>query len=200
MVRKFEAPLFEALRKHAAGKPVSYHVPGHHYGQALMNGWLDENPVFEAGREQYRSIMEIDVTELSSTDDLHHPEASILAAQQLAAAFFGADETFFLVGGSTSGNLALLLTLCQPQDIVIVQRNVHKSILNGLKLSGATAVFLSPELDPLSKTGTVPSLAALEYALKLYPDAKAVCLTNPNYYGIGVKLDEYAALWTPVRT
>ncbi|WP_168123382.1 aminotransferase class I/II-fold pyridoxal phosphate-dependent enzyme [Paenibacillus sp. HB172176] len=192
-MKKLYAPLFEALKQHIAGRPSSFHVPGHHYGQAISKESL-EDPSFEAIREHFQSIMKIDVTELSATDDLHHPEASILEAQRLAAESFGSDETFFLVGGSTSGNLALLLALCEPNDIVIVQRNVHKSIINGLKLSHASPVFLSPELDPAAKTGTVPSLAALQQALERYPEAKAVCLTNPNYYGIGVQLAPYVEL------
>ena len=86
--------------------------------------------------------MQLDVTELSSTDDLHHPEASIKEAQQLAAERLAQRRLIFLVGGSTSGNIALLLAVCEPGDLVIVQRNVHKSIINGLKLAGASAVFL----------------------------------------------------------
>lgn len=132
------------------------------------------------------------MTELSSTDDLHHPEASIKEAQQLAARTFGSDETYFLVGGSTSGNIALLLTICEPNDLVIVQRNVHKSVLNGLRLAGARAVFLSPELESRSGLATIPSVQDVKAALSKYPEAKAVFLSNPNYYGMKVNLAPYA--------
>ncbi|WP_139991448.1 aminotransferase class I/II-fold pyridoxal phosphate-dependent enzyme [Paenibacillus paridis] len=189
-MKPFYAPLFDALLKHAAKAPAGFHVPGHHNGQA-MKLVLPINEQSEHPSEYFYKIMQLDVTELSTTDDLHHPEASIQEAQQLAAKTFGTDETFFLVGGSTSGNLALLLTLCEPDDIVIVQRNVHKSVLNGLRLSGAKAVFLSPRIDKNSGLATVPALEQVEAALALYPEAKAVFLSNPNYYGMGISLSRY---------
>lgn len=192
-MKQFFAPLFEALIQHTKKSPAGFHVPGHHYGQALsieLDGVEpDQHP---AG--WLSALMKLDVTELSATDDLHHPEASIKEAQQLAAATFGADESFFLVGGSTSGNIALLLTICEPGDVIILQRNVHKSIINGLKLAGATAVFLSPQIEPQSGLAIIPSLEQVEEALKRYPEAKAVFLSNPNYYGMGVLLSPYSAL------
>ncbi|GGG87305.1 lysine decarboxylase [Paenibacillus radicis (ex Gao et al. 2016)] len=136
--------------------------------------------------------MQLDTTELSATDDLHHPEAAIAEAQQLAAACFGAEETCFLVGGSTSGNLALLLGVCDPGDIIIVQRNVHKSVINGLKLAGARAVFIMPQIDERTGIATLPSLASVSQALAQYPEAKAVFVTNPNYYGMSTRLGPYA--------
>jgi arginine decarboxylase len=190
MKKPFIAPIFEALIDHANGNPVGFHVPGHHGGQALKQDiWMDQmnsNPF-----DYFYKIMQLDVTELSSTDDLHHPEASIMEAQKLAAATFRAEETFFLVGGSTSGNIALLLTLCEPDDVIIVQRNVHKSIINGLKLAGAKAVFLSPQIEPQTGLATIPTVQQVEDALAAYPEAKGVFLSNPNYYGMGVKLAAY---------
>ncbi|MFD0591077.1 aminotransferase class I/II-fold pyridoxal phosphate-dependent enzyme [Paenibacillus sp. GCM10027627] len=179
------------LTKHAVNNPLSLHVPGHQYGNALER-LSSSDSLQESIWRRFKPLMELDVTELSATDDLHHPEASILQAQRLAAQCFGAEETFFLVGGSTSGNLSLVLTVCKPGDLIIVQRNVHKSILNGLKLAGAMAVFLTPEIEPASGIATVPSVLQLERALNKYPEAKAVFLTNPNYYGMGVKLARYA--------
>ncbi len=183
----FKAPLYEMLVRHAECNPGSLHVPGHQYGKAL-----DKLP--DSVREDFSRMMRLDVTELSVTDDLHHPEGAILEAQRLAAQLFGAQETFFLVGGSTVGNLALLLSHCKRDDIVITQRNVHKSIINGLALSGARAVFAAPQIDKDSGLATVPSLAQLEEALNGYPDAIAVMLCNPNYYGMGVSLKQYVEL------
>ncbi|MCA0758301.1 aminotransferase class I/II-fold pyridoxal phosphate-dependent enzyme [Paenibacillus sp. N4] len=192
-MKPFYSPVLNALVSHARRSPVSFHVPGHSYGGAMELQLPVSAPDIQPA-DWFKSIMKLDVTELSVTDDLHHPEASIREAQQLAARTFGADETYFLVGGSTSGNIALLLTLCGPADLVILQRNVHKSIINGLKLAGATAVFLTPQTEPLSELSTVPALEQLEEALKKYPDAKAVVLSNPNYYGMGVCLKAYAKM------
>ncbi|PIH55683.1 aminotransferase class I/II-fold pyridoxal phosphate-dependent enzyme [Paenibacillus sp. LK1] len=141
----------------------------------------------------FLEMMRLDVTEISGTDDLHHPEGVILEAQQLAADCFGAEESFFLVGGSTSGNLSLLLTVCnEPNSLVLVQRNVHKSVIHGLMLAGARAVFLEPWVDPTSGLAVMPSLETVQAAVQAYPEAKGVLVTLPNYYGMGADLKPIA--------
>ncbi|MGC5776881.1 aminotransferase class I/II-fold pyridoxal phosphate-dependent enzyme [Paenibacillus pabuli] len=137
----------------------------------------------------FLEMMRLDVTEISGTDDLHHPEGVIREAQQLAADCFGAEESFFLVGGSTAGNLSLLLTVCnEPNSLVLVQRNVHKSVIHGLMLAGARAVFLEPWVDPASGLAVMPSLETVQAAVQAYPEAKAILVTLPNYYGMGADL------------
>lgn len=179
-----ETPLYTQLVRRLTRSPVSFHVPGHQYGRTLP----DEPFALLKG------IMGIDVTELEDTDDLHHPEGVIREAQQLAARCFGADETFFLVGGSTSGNLAMLLAALDPGDAIIVQRNVHKSVLNGIALARARAIFVAPQIEPETGLPTVPTAADIETALSRYPDAKAVFLSTPNYYGMHVHLAPYAEI------
>lgn len=195
-MRTVKIPLFERLIAHAESEPASFHVPGHRYGNALRQHEAEEHrsDAESLARKWFAKVMQLDATELDATDDLHHPEASIKEAQELAAKWYGVEETYFLVGGSTAGNMALLLAVCEPDDIIIVQRNVHKSVINGLKLAGAKAVFLMPDQEESTAIATVPSLRSLEEALALYPDAKAVLLSNPNYYGLGKHLDEYAEL------
>lgn len=192
-MKPFHAPLFKALVNHTRTAPAGFHVPGHHYGRAVMQDFVNSEAGYQPD-QWYSAIMKLDVTELSTTDDLHHPEASIMEAQRLAACTFGAEETFFLVGGSTSGNIALLLALCEPGDCIIVQRNVHKSIINGLKLASAKAVFLTPEMDNNVALAIVPTIQQVEEALRLYPEAKAVFLSNPNYYGMSTDLTPFAEL------
>ncbi|ACS98692.1 aminotransferase class I/II-fold pyridoxal phosphate-dependent enzyme [Paenibacillus sp. JDR-2] len=186
-MNRLQAPLFEALVQHYETEPAGFHVPGHGYGH------IYENEQSKAMKWLSR-VMRLDVTELSSTDDLHHPEASIAEAQKLAAQCFGADETCFLVGGSTSGNLSMILGVCEPGNLMIVQRNVHKSVINGLKLAGVRAIFVTPRMDEETGLPTTPSLECIEQALELYPEAKAVFLTNPNYYGMTTNLTSYAEL------
>ncbi|MDP9702474.1 arginine/lysine/ornithine decarboxylase [Paenibacillus intestini] len=141
----------------------------------------------------YLDMMEMDVTEITGTDDLHHPEGVIKEAQDLAADCFGAEESFFLVGGSTAGNLSLLLTICdEPGSIVLVQRNVHKSVIHGLMLAGARAVFLEPWVDPESGLAVMPSIETIQAAVQRYPEAKGVFVTLPNYYGMGADLTPIA--------
>lgn len=185
--RMNRAPLYEALREYRKKKDASFHVPGHKNGQALRGR--------RGERDVLACVMEIDATEITGTDDLHHPEGVIREAQQLAAACFGAEETFFLVGGSTAGNLALILSVCTaPGDVLLVQRNVHKSVIHGLMLAGAHAVFLAPQQDAGSGLATIPSEAAVREALRRHPGAKGLLLTHPSYYGMGASLRPLAQL------
>lgn len=174
------APLFEMLEQYRKERKRSFHVPGHKNGQAYQReggaGWLDE-------------VMTADITEISGSDDLHHPEGVIKEAQRLAAECFGAEESFFLVGGSTAGNLALILTVCTaPGSLLLVQRNVHKSVINGLMLAGARAVFLEPQVDKASGLAIAPDEETVRKALAAYPDAAGLLVTMPNYYGMGSDL------------
>jgi arginine decarboxylase len=171
------APLYQAILDYKNKSAVRFHVPGH------------------KGRGQESFLSEIsswDVTEIPGLDDLHQPEEAIKASQRLAAEAFCADESFFLVGGSTAGNLALLLTACNPGEEVIVQRNVHKSVINGLVISQAKPVYLAPEIDEETGLPAGVSLQDLDKALTDHPKAKAVFLTNPSYYGMGKDLRFYA--------
>jgi arginine/lysine/ornithine decarboxylase len=165
-------------------KPASFHVPGHKSGRIAD----------EEARRFLQQVMRIDFTELTGLDDLHHPEGVIKEAEELAARCFGAEQTFFLVGGSTVGNLALLLSLCGRDDIVIAERSVHKSVIHGLMLAGAKAVFLPSRIDERTGLAGGVRLEDVKTALHRYPQAKGVFLTNPNYYGMGVDLAPIAAL------
>ncbi|MGN7416406.1 aminotransferase class I/II-fold pyridoxal phosphate-dependent enzyme [Paenibacillus sp. SAF-068] len=204
------APLYEALLAYRDSKQRSFHVPGHKNGQAYRLSSVDDYGADLKSGESYgiegdqskrglvpdRSfleIMEMDVTEITGTDDLHHPEGVIREAQELAADCFGAEESFFLVGGSTAGNLSLLLTVCdEPNSIVLVQRNVHKSVIHGLMVAGARAVFLEPWIDPASGLAVMPSVQTVQAAVQSYPEAKGVLVTLPNYYGMGADLTPIA--------
>lgn len=176
--------MFEALAERRKRRDASFHVPGHKFGASLQG----EEKAF------FGSVMEIDYTEIEGLDDLHHPEGPILEAQRLAAECFGAEETFFLVGGSTVGNLALIGAVCQPEELILVQRNAHKSVIHALMLARVQAVMLEPEVD--RRTGIAGGVApgTLQTALERYPRAKAVFLTNPNYYGMGWDLELYARM------
>lgn len=161
---------------------------GKHIGDEGVRLEIELTPV-----RSFLEMMEMDVTEITGTDDLHHPEGVIQEAQELAADCFGAEESFFLVGGSTAGNLSLLLTVCdEPDSVVLVQRNVHKSVIHGLMLAGARAVFLEPWVDPASGLAVMPSVETVQAAVQSYPEAKGVLVTLPNYYGMGADLTPIA--------
>ena len=183
-MNRWTAPLYDRLEKHVREHHAGFHVPGHKSGAGL-------DP---RGREFLQAVMAIDLTEITGMDDLHQPEEAIREAQLLAADCFGAEESFFLVGGSTAGNMALILSLCGRDDVLIVQRNSHKSILNAIALAGAKAVFLTPEWDDTAGLAGGVRLEDVAKALERFPEAKAVMLTNPNYYGMAADLSPYAVL------
>ncbi|UKS26196.1 aminotransferase class I/II-fold pyridoxal phosphate-dependent enzyme [Paenibacillus sp. HWE-109] len=178
------APLFEAMVAHHQRNPVSLHVPGHKSGQGLL----------EEGEDYLKMVMSIDYTEITGLDDLHHPEGVIQEAEELAADCFGAEETYFLIGGSTVGNIAMIAAACGRGDLILLQRNVHKSVIHGLMIAGAHAVFIAPELHPQTGVATGLSIESVQQALLQYPEAKALFLTNPNYYGMGMDLKPFAEL------
>lgn len=165
-------PLVERLTQFIQQRPVSFHVPGHKYGQ------LSELPPI------LKDALTYDVTELNGLDDLHEPEEVIKEAEQLLAKVYKAETSFFLVNGSTVGNLAMIYATCTNGDTVIVQRNAHKSIFNAIELVGAIPVFLTPEWDPQTNTSGIVSRETIRQALEKYPQCKAVILTYPTYYGI----------------
>lgn len=172
---KQQRPLVEALQRFVRNEPHSLHVPGH------------KNGIFSALPNEIKAALQYDVTELTGLDDFHHPEEAILKAEQLLAKTYGADQSFFLVNGSTVGNLAMIYATCQAGDTILVQRNAHKSIFHALELVGVNPVYLAPEWHEESKSaGHVPT-ETIKEAIKRYPHAKAVVLTYPTYYGVATE-------------
>jgi len=171
--RQQKTPLFNRLKQFTQDQPLSFHVPGHKNGS-----------IFPAeGRNYFNNLLALDLTELTGLDDLHAPTEVIAEAQHLASDWFGSDHTYFLVGGSTVGNLAMIMATCNRDEKVIVQRNSHKSILNGLELSGARPVFVSPQFDQQVKRYTNPTVDQFKGTIQSHPDAKAIILTYPDYFG-----------------
>ncbi len=169
---KNERPLVDALTTFVNEHPTSLHVPGH------KNGLLTNLP------NEIKQALTYDVTELSGLDDFHHPEEAIKEAEQLLTKTYKSGASFFLVNGSTVGNLAMVYATCKAGDTIIVQRNAHKSIFHAIELVGADPVFISPEWDEETKTASHVETATLKEALGTYPHAKAVVFTTPTYYGL----------------
>ncbi|MCZ0703629.1 lysine decarboxylase [Natronobacillus azotifigens] len=166
-------PLFSALDAYKQQNNLSFHVPGHKNGTVFPEDMLSS----------FQSILPIDLTELTGLDDLHEPAGIIEKAESLAKTWFGSLQSYFLIGGSTVGNLAMLLATCVPGENVIVQRNSHKSILNGIELSGAIPIFVSPSYNQKLNRYTNPSMDQYKEAIEQYPDAKAIVVTYPDYFG-----------------
>jgi len=164
-------PIFNALKRYVDTNPVSFYMPGHKHGRGLPQEFIDYIP-------------KIDVTEIPGTDNLHFPEGIIKESQDLAAQLFGADQTYFLINGSSCGIHAVILTLCNHGDKLIVSRNCHKSIVAGLTLAGAMPVFVSSEYNEEFGIVAHATPEAIDQAFKEHPDAKGVIITSPNFYGV----------------
>jgi arginine decarboxylase len=173
VMKKENMPIWENVCGHLALGLVRLHVPGHRGGAGLPR----ELASF------FGELAHFDLTELPGLDDLHNPSGAIALAQQLAADLWQADQGFFLVNGSTSGVQAMILATCGPEDIVLVARNAHASVYSGLALSGATPVYLPVETNSDGFPLNV-SPEALNNAMCAYPEAKAVIITSPSYYGV----------------
>lgn len=169
-----KTPLYTQLVRHHRTKPLSFHVPGHKYGDVYPH----------EGQAFYGEILKLDATEITGLDDLHSPEGVILEAENLLSDLYKTNKSFFLINGSTVGNLAMILSAINEDDIVLVQRNSHKSIMNAIRLAKAKPVFISPEYDHEYGVASGLSFDAVKSAIKQYPHAKALLLTYPNYYGM----------------
>jgi len=170
------APLLDALVEYRRRRRASFHVPGHKAGAAY--------PPDPDAAAWLKAVGGFDATELPGLDDLHAPSGAIEAAQALAADCFGAERTYFLIGGSTVGNLAAIHAAVAPGELLVMQRDAHKSAMHALMLRGAGAVFAMPAED--EATGLLGGVSAetVARALDKHPEAKAVFVTSPNYYGI----------------
>ncbi|WP_347550549.1 aminotransferase class I/II-fold pyridoxal phosphate-dependent enzyme [Pseudalkalibacillus hwajinpoensis] len=180
-----ETPLFTGLVNHANKNPIQFHIPGHKKGTGMdpeFRSFIGDN------------ALSIDLINIQPLDDLHHPHGMIKKAQDLAAEAFGADATFFSVQGTSGAIMTMVMTVCSPGDKIIVPRNVHKSVMSAIIFSGATPVFIHPEID--SKLGISHGITpvAVQKALEQHPDAKGVLVINPTYFGISANLKEIVSI------
>lgn len=169
-------PIYEMLEKYRGANPLPFHMPGHVLGRGLV--------------QDLKAAGSLDITEIPGSDCLHSPHGVIREAQELAAKCFGADYTFFLVNGSTSGIHAMLQAALEPKDKIIIGRDCHVSVMNGLAQLNCEPVFVFPETDEESKIPLGVTAAALEPVIEANPDARALMITRPGYYGTAAKLDD----------
>ncbi|WP_372631482.1 aminotransferase class I/II-fold pyridoxal phosphate-dependent enzyme [Cohnella sp.] len=178
-------PLFDALRSHAKQNPVQFHIPGHKKGAGM-------DPEYREYIGQ--NVLDIDLINIAPLDDLHQPTGVILEAQKLAADAFGADATFFSVQGTSTAIMTMILSVCGSGDKIIVPRNVHKSILSAIIFAGARPVFLSPVRDTNLGIDHGVTTRSVRRALERHPDAAALLVINPTYYGVCANLKEIVDL------
>lgn len=174
-----ETPLFDALMEYVDRETIPFHVPGHKKGMGMdvkFKRFMGENP------------FKIDVTVFKLVDNLHHPTGPIKKAEELAADAYGSDAAFFSIHGTSGAIQAMIMSVVKNGEKIIIPRNVHKSVTAGVILSGAIPVYMQPELD--KRVGIAHGVApeTVEETLRQNPDAKAVLIINPTYYGVATDI------------
>ena len=169
-----DAPIVDALEEMRAMRLVPLDVPGHKRGRG--------NPELKALLGE--KCLSLDVNSMKPLDNLCHPVSVIRAAEALAAEAFQAAHAMFMVGGTTSSVQAMILYALKAGDKIILPRNVHRSVINALVLCGGEPVYVSPEIDERLGIPLGMKPEAVLAAVRRHPDAKAILVNNPTYYGI----------------
>lgn len=183
---KIKAPIVEALKTAYNHPTYQFHIPGHTKGFGTL-------PEFR--RLVGKKALMVDTTdEFDNLGTLTPATGPIKEAEELAAKAFGAKRTFFLINGSTIGNLAIAMGLTRKGQKVIVNRNCHRSILTGLIISGAEPLWIVPE--KLSDWGLWGNIEAkdVETLLENNDDVSAVWITNPTYEGVVSDIESIAKI------
>lgn len=173
--KNLRAPIAEAMKAYAADGAMAFHTPGHKQGLGAHP--LLRDLVTKEGLREEVSLME-------ELDDLHEPTMCIKEAQELAAELYGADDAFFMINGTTGAIHTMLLGALQPGDTVLVPRNAHRSMIGGIILAGARPVFLQPEIDEKLGIAMGLTLETVKRAVEEHPEARALAVVYPTYYGV----------------
>ena len=175
---KKQENLIDFLNKHRDRGEVSFHMPGHkgmEFYESLGYGNL------------IRNLVSFDITEIYGADNLFQAEGVILRVMERYKELYGSGHSFLSVGGSSNGLMASIMSVCEPGDVILIARNCHKSVYNGVSLAGATAEYVYPEIvDDYSFAGEV-SPEGVKRAIEACDSdnmPKALVITSPNYYGI----------------
>lgn len=160
---------------------ISFHMPGHKLGKIYDKlGYTDI----------VKNIYKMDTTEISGTDNLHSPEGVIRESQERAAKVFKSEDTYYLVNGSTCGIQGAIMSVCNPKDKIIVNRDCHQSVISACILGDIDPVYIYPQID---KDNNILKGIKVEDALSTIDnniDAKAILVTYPTYYGMTYDLEK----------
>jgi len=164
--------IIQAVLSYQAEEPVSFHVPGHKNGRAYKT----ELPTYD--------FLDLDVTEIPGTDNLHHPEEAIRSVLDKAAKVYQSKSSYFLVNGTTGGNHAMILGTTRPGDKILIARNVHKSVQTACILGNLEPLYVYPEVHPDIGLPMGVTAEAIEAQLSQEKGIKAIVITSPTYEGV----------------
>ncbi len=171
---QFDTPIHRALEQQRLNRLAHFDVPGHKGGR---------------GNKELKEFLgtdcvKLDMNSMKPLDNLCHPVSVIKDAQRLAAEAFGADEAFFIVNGTTAAVQAMIMSVAVAGDKIIMPRNVHRSAINALVVNGSIPVYVNPGVNKRLGIPLGMSVSDIEKTIKENPDAKAILINNPTYYGI----------------
>lgn len=178
------APICEALERFKRKRVVPFDVPGHKRGRGnpeLVNLLGDR-------------CVGLDVNSMKPLDNLGHPVSVIREAEELTAEAFGAAHAFLMVNGTTSSVQTMILAVCKPGDKILLPRNVHKSVINALVLCGGIPVYVEAKVNPKIGIALGVEVSEVERVMNENPDAVAILINNPTYYGVCSNLKEIVRL------
>lgn len=161
--------LYDRLKEYSLSDMYGFHMPGHKRNNRIMGIDLP---------------YELDITEIEGFDDLHHADGILKEAQERAAKVFGADETHFLVNGSTVGILSAILGSTKKKDRVLIARHCHKSVFHAVYLNELVPEYVYPEYDPTGQMNAEIRPEDVRRSMEEHPDIKVVILVSPNYDGV----------------
>lgn len=175
-INQHRLPFVESLEQYKEQHMIPFHTPGHKIGvgaPTLLTEWMGPALPYDLGL-------------MYAIDDYHEPERELLEAQQLAAQAFGADHTWFSINGTSGAIQMMIMSAVKEGDSIIIPREAHCSVHNSLVLSGAKPIYMKGRFH---QRWGVPVGGTAEEAIATmdaHPEAKAIVLVHPNYYGIGV--------------
>lgn len=161
--------LYRRLKEYAASEFYGFHMPGHKRNGAVTGADLP---------------YDIDITEIDGFDDLHHADGILKEAQERAAELFCAEETHYLINGSTAGILSAIMGCTRRGDKILMARNCHKSVYNGVLLNGLCPIYLYPSVWKEAGTSGEICPDEVERFLERDADIRAVVITSPTYDGV----------------
>lgn len=176
-----KAPLLEELLKYHKEENLILSMPGNKSGRVFLRDDL--------GKSFKKSLSELDITEVDPLDNLHCPEGVIKESQELLAKTYNVKKAYFIVNGSSSGNLASIFSAFQDGDEILVERSCHKSIYNGLVLRKLKVIYINSVINDDIGIFLPPSEKEINEALKKSNNPKGIILTSPNYFGVSYKLE-----------
>lgn len=173
-------PLVEGVSNYIKEKNIYFCMPGHKYGKGFLKT--------EEGKKLYENFIKGDITEVDGVDNFHHAEGIIKESQELLSKLYESKKSYFLVNGSTSGNLAMIFSCLNEGDKVIVERNCHRSIFNGIIMRKLKPIYIKNKVDNEYDAPLSIDEEHFYRTIDENKDAKAIIVTYPNYYGVCIDL------------